>query len=43
MLPEVMTLEYLQTADEGQYLDWKSVRIESSDIAKHIITFANAS
>lgn len=43
MLPEVMTLEYLQTADEGQYLDRKSARIKPSDIAKHIVAFANAS
>lgn len=42
MLPEVVTLEYLTQMEEGQYLDRKSARIKPTDIAKHLVAFANA-
>ena len=42
MLPKILTLEYLSNEKEGQYLDRKSARIKPSDIARHIVAFANA-
>ncbi len=42
MLPEILTVEYLTTEEEGQYLDRKSARIKPSDIARHLVAFANA-
>lgn len=42
MLPEVITLDYLTKEKEGQYLDRKSARIRPSEIAKHLVAFANA-
>lgn len=42
MLPKIITLEYLTSEEEGQYLDRKSARIKPSDIAKHLVAFANA-
>lgn len=42
MLPEFLSLEYLTTEEEGQYLDRKSARIKPSDIARHLVAFANA-
>ncbi|NBK97827.1 MAG: ATP-binding protein [Erysipelotrichia bacterium] len=41
-MPEIVTLEYLTQMEEGQYLDRKSARIKPSDIAKHLVAFANA-
>lgn len=42
MLPKVVTIDYLSNTEEGQYLDRKSARIKPSDIAKHLVAFANA-
>ncbi len=42
LLPKILTLEYLSNEKEGQYLDRKSARIKPSDIARHIVAFANA-
>ena len=42
MNPEIITDQYLCTENEGQYFDRKSARIKPSDIAKHLIAFANA-
>lgn len=42
MLPKVITLDYLKNATEDQYLDRKSGRIKPSDIARHLVAFANA-
>ena len=42
MLPEIITIEYLCTAEEGQYLDRKSARLKPNDIARHLVAFANA-
>lgn len=42
LLPEFLSLEYLTTEEEGQYLDRKSARIKPSDIARHLVAFANA-
>ncbi len=42
MLPEIITLDYLTKTEEGQYIDRKSARIKPSDIARHLVAFANA-
>lgn len=42
MIPETLTEEYLCNEPEGQYFDRKSARIKPSDIARHLIAFANA-
>ena len=42
ILPETLSLDYLSTEPEGQYLDRKSARIKPSDIAKQFVGFANA-
>lgn len=38
----LLTLEYLQSANENKYFDRKSGKIKPSDLAKHISAFANA-
>ena len=42
MIPETITDEYLCNEPECQYFDRKSARIKPSDIAKHLVAFANA-
>lgn len=38
----LLTIEYLQVANENKYFDRKSGKIKPSDLAKHISAFANA-
>lgn len=42
MLPKEISIEYICHNQENQYFDRKSARIKPSDIAKHIVAFANA-
>ena len=42
MLPKIITLDYLKNSIEDQYLDRKSGRIKPSEIARHLVAFANA-
>ena len=42
MSPKFLTLEFLTQEKEGQYFDRKSARIKPSDIARHLVAFANA-
>lgn len=42
MLPEIITSKYLLEENEGQYLERKSIRIKSSEVARHLVAFSNA-
>jgi ATP-dependent DNA helicase RecG len=38
----ILTMDYIKNSKENQYFDRKSAKVDSKEIAKHLIAFANA-